>query len=116
MSNITRIATGQRMSQAVIHGSTIYLAGQVGEPGTSVTEQTQSCLDKVDALLEQCGSDKTNILSTTIWLKDMSDFAEMNAVWDAWVPTGHAPARATGEAALATPQHLVEVIVVAARP
>jgi enamine deaminase RidA (YjgF/YER057c/UK114 family) len=73
-------------------------------------------LDKVDALLEQCGSDKTNILSTTIWLKDMSDFAEMNAVWDAWVPTGHAPARATGEAALATPQHLVEVIVVAAKP
>ena len=115
MSSITRIATGQRMSQAVVHGDTIYLAGQVGGPGTSVSAQTQSCLDKVDALLEQCGSDKTKILSTTIWLKDMAGFAEMNAVWDAWVPEGCAPARATGESALATPDHLVEIIVIAAK-
>jgi len=115
MSNITRIATGQRMSQAVVHGSTIYLAGQVGTPGTSVTEQTQEILDKVDSLLEQTGSDKTRILSATIWMASMDDFADMNAVWDAWVPEGHAPARATGESALATPKHLVEVIIIAAK-
>ena len=115
MSNITRIATGQRMSQAVVYSSTIYLAGQVGTPGTSVTEQTQEILDKVDSLLEQTGSDKTRILSATIWMASMDDFADMNAVWDAWVPEGHAPARATGESALATPKHLVEVIIIAAK-
>ena len=103
------------MSQMVIHGDTIYLAGQVGTAGASVTQQTQDCLDKVDALLAEAGSDKTKILSTTIWMADMADFAEMNAVWDAWVPEGHAPARATGESKLATPDYLVEVIVVAAK-
>lgn len=116
MSTITRIATGQRMSQAVIHGQTVYLAGQVGAPGTSVAAQTQEILEKIDSLLEQAGSDKTQILSATIWLASMENFAEMNAVWDAWVPEGHAPARATGESALATPEHLVEIIIVAAKP
>ena len=115
MTTITRIATGQRMSQAVIHGQTIYLAGQVGTPGTSVTAQTQEILEKIESLLEQSGSDKTKILSATIWMASMDSFAEMNAVWDAWVPEGHAPARATGESALATPEHLVEILIIAAK-
>jgi enamine deaminase RidA (YjgF/YER057c/UK114 family) len=114
MTDITRLDTGPRMSQAAIHNGTIYLAGQVGAPGASVTDQTRDCLAKVDALLARAGSDKTKLLQVTIWLADMADFAEMNAVWDAWVPEGHAPARATGEAKLATPDYRVEVIAVAA--
>jgi len=103
------------MSQAVIHGNTVYLAGQVGAPGESVTAQTKAVLASVEALLAQAGSDKSKILSATIWLADMADFAEMNAVWDVWVDGKDAPARATGEAKLATPDYKVEVIVVAAR-
>ena len=114
MTNITRIATGQRMSQAVIHGQTIYLAGQVGTPGTSVTAQTQEILEKIESLLEQAGSDKTQILSATIWMASMDSFAEMNAVWDAWVPEGHAPARACVAAKMAREALLVEISVVAA--
>ena len=115
MSNdITRCETGQRMSQAVRHGDTIYLAGQVGNAGDSVADQTRTCLEKVEALLAQTGSDKTRILQCTIWLADMADFAEMNAVWDAWVPAGHAPARACGEARLARPELRVELLVTAA--
>ncbi|MCI5078056.1 RidA family protein [Oricola sp.] len=115
MSDIKRIDTGARMSQAVIHNGTVYLAGQVGEPGTSVTEQTNSILGKTEALLAEAGSDKTKILQAVIWLADMADFAEMNAVWDAWVAPGHAPARACGEAKLATPDYTVEIIIVAAQ-
>jgi enamine deaminase RidA (YjgF/YER057c/UK114 family) len=115
MSDITRIDSGTRMSQAVIHNGTVYLAGQVGNPGDSVTDQTKSILSKIEALLSQAGSDKTKILQAVIWLADMSDFAEMNAVWDAWVEPGHAPARACGEAKLATPEYTVEIIVVAAQ-
>ncbi|WP_404420187.1 RidA family protein [Thalassospira australica] len=113
---VQRFHTGPRMSQAVVHGNTIYLAGQVGEPTSDVTNQTKECLAKVDALLAECGASKENILSTTIWLADMADFAKMNEVWDAWVPQGHTPARACGEAKLATPDYLVEFIVVAAKP
>ncbi|EKF44580.1 RidA family protein [Nitratireductor indicus] len=113
MSEITRLETGARMSQAVVNNGTIYLAGQVGEPGTSVTEQTKAILAQVDDLLARCGSDKTRILSATIWLASMDDFAEMNAVWDGWVAPGHAPARATGESRLATPEYKVEIIIVA---
>ena len=115
MSEIKRIETGARMSQAVIHNGIVYLAGQVGKPGTSVTEQTREVLAQIDRLLAEAGSDKTRILSAQIWMADMADFAEMNAVWDAWVPAGHAPARATGESALATPDYKVEIIVVAAQ-
>ncbi|WP_163850835.1 RidA family protein [Pseudooceanicola aestuarii] len=115
MTEITRHNTNARMSQIVTHGDTIYLAGQIGTPGASVTQQTQDCLAKVDALLAEAGSDNTRILQATIWLADMADFAEMNAVWDAWVPEGNAPTRACGEAKLATPDYTVEVIVVAAR-
>ena len=115
MSDIKRIETGPRMSQAVIHNGTIYLAGQVGKPGASVTEQTREVLAQIDRLLAECGSDKTRILSAQIWLASMGDFAEMNAVWDGWAPQGHTPARATGESALATPDYKVEIIVVAAQ-
>ena len=115
MSEIKRIETGARMSQAVIHNGIVYLAGQVGKPGASVTEQTTEVLAQIDRLLAECGSDKTRILSAQIWLASMGDFAEMNAVWDGWAPQGHTPARATGESALATPDYKVEIIVVAAQ-
>ncbi|NRB20364.1 MAG: RidA family protein [Rhodobacteraceae bacterium] len=115
MSEITRTHVGARMSQIVVHGDTIYLAGQVGTAGDSVADQTRSCLEKIDTLLGEAGSDKTRILQTTIWLADMADFADMNAVWDGWVPEGHTPARACGEAKLAHPEFKVEFLVTAAR-
>lgn len=114
--SIRRIESGPRMSQAVVHGNTAYLAGQVGAPGQSVTEQTKAVLASVEALLAEVGSSKAHMLSATIWLADMADFAEMNAVWDAWIGGKDAPARATGEAKLATPDYKVEVIVIAAIP
>ena len=98
MSDIKRFETGPRMSQAVVHGGVVYLAGQVGTAGASVADQTKDILASIDRLLESVGSDKSKILQTTIWLASMDDFAEMNAVWDAWVSPGNAPARATGEA------------------
>lgn len=115
MSDIIRMGTGPRMSEAVIHNGTIYLAGQVGNPGDSVADQTRTILAEIDTLLEKAGSDKTRILSAQIWLADIATFAEMNAVWDAWVPQGHTPARATGESKLAAPDYKVEIIVVAAQ-
>ena len=111
---IRRIDVGPRMSDIVIHNNTIYLAGQVGSPGSNVATQTKEILATIDGLLEKAGSDKTKILQAIIWLADMSTFAEMNAVWDAWVPQGHTPARATGEAKLAAPEYKVEIIVTAA--
>lgn len=111
---IRRIDVGARMSDIVIHNNTVYLAGQVGAPGASVTEQTKAVLASVDALLAKAGTDKTKILQAIIWLADMNTFAEMNAVWDSWVPQGNTPARATGEAKLATPEYKVEVIITAA--
>jgi enamine deaminase RidA (YjgF/YER057c/UK114 family) len=113
--SITRIDAGPRMSQAVIHGNTVYLAGQVGAPGKSVTDQTKAVLTQIDTLLEAAGSDKSRVLMATIWLADMGDFAEMNAVWDTWVAGGNVPARATGEVKLAAPDYRIEMIVVAAR-
>ena len=110
---IERIDIGQRMSKIVKHNGVAYLCGQVGA-GETVVEQTRDCLSRVDALLEKAGSSRENILQAIIWLSDMSDFAEMNAVWDAWVPEGHAPARACGEAKLARPDLKVEIIVTAA--
>lgn len=111
---IKRLHTNARMSQAVIHGDTVYLAGQVGAPGESVTAQTKACIEKIEALLAEVGSSPEKILQAVIWLDDMAGFAEMNAAWDAWVPEGHAPARACGEAKLATPEYKVEIIVTAA--
>lgn len=114
MNSITRIDIGPRMSQAAVHGGTAYLAGQVGNPGDSVTEQTKQTLVKIDSLLERIGSNKSKILSATIWLADMDNFAEMNAVWDAWVDTQNAPTRACGESKLASPDYLVEIMIIAA--
>jgi enamine deaminase RidA (YjgF/YER057c/UK114 family) len=114
MPDITRLEPGKRMSQAVIHGDTVYLAGQVGE-GADVTEQSRDALAQVDRLLALAGTDKSRILSCTIWLADIGDFAAMNAVWEAWVDPANTPARATGEAKLATPDYKVEFIIVAAR-
>jgi enamine deaminase RidA (YjgF/YER057c/UK114 family) len=103
------------MSQMVIHGGTIYLAGQVAsDPTADVGAQTRQILDKIAALLEQAGSDKTKMLTAQVWLANIGHFAQMNAVWDAWVPQGHTPARACIEARLANPNYLVEIGVIAA--
>lgn len=110
---IERLHTAVRMSKIVKHNGTIYLCGQVGA-GETVAEQTTDCLSRVDALLADAGTDKEHILQAIIWLSDMGDFAEMNAVWDAWVPTGQAPARACGEAKLARDVLKVEIIITAA--
>ena len=115
MSKITRIDPGPRMSEAVIHGDTIYLAGQIGAPGEDVVAQTRAVLGEIDELLERCGSDKHHILMATIWLADIADFAGMNSVWDAWVSATAPPARATGEAKLAAPEYRVEIIITAAK-
>ncbi len=111
---IRRIGAGPRMSQAVIHGNTVYLAGQVGTPGKSVADQTSDILATVEKLLKEAGSDKSKILQAIIWMADMKDFAEMNAVWDKWIDGKDAPARATGEAKLAAPEYKVEIIITAA--
>ena len=107
---IERIETGQRMSKIVKHNGVAYLCGQVGD-GATIAEQTRECLSRVEALLETAGSSPEQILQAIIWVADMADFAEMNAVWDAWLPEGHAPARACGEAKLARPELKVEIII-----
>ena len=112
---IKRLKPGPRMSQAVVHGNVVYLAGQVAEnPIPSVGEQTRQILAGIDGLLKEAGTDKSKLLSANIWLVDISRFNEMNAVWDAWVAPGNAPARATVQAALARPEILVEIMVTAA--
>lgn len=114
--SITRVGVGPRMSQAVIHNETVYLAGQVADnPVPSVEKQTKQILRKIDKLLKECGTSKAKILKANIWLSDIRSFDEMNKVWDAWVAKGNTPARATVEARLAGPEYLVEIMVVAAR-
>ena len=103
-----------RMSQAVVHNGVVYLAGQVGEPGETVAEQTRTALAEIDALLAEAGTDKSKNLMATIWLADIADFETMNSVWDAWVDPRNPPARATGESRLAAPEYCVEIIVQAA--
>ncbi|SEO12675.1 Enamine deaminase RidA, house cleaning of reactive enamine intermediates, YjgF/YER057c/UK114 family [Pseudorhodobacter antarcticus] len=110
---IERIETGQRMSKIVKHNGVAYLCGQVGD-GDTVADQTKDCLLRVEALLAKAGSSRDQILQAIIWLSDMNDFDEMNAVWDKWVPKGQAPARACGEARLARDTLKVEIIVTAA--
>jgi enamine deaminase RidA (YjgF/YER057c/UK114 family) len=113
---IQRLHTGPRMSQAAIHGRTVYLAGQVADdPSQDVAGQTRQVLASIDRLLAEAGADKTRILSATIYLADIGTFAQMNSVWDAWVPQGHTPARATVEAKLAAPAYKVEIQVIAAQ-
>jgi enamine deaminase RidA (YjgF/YER057c/UK114 family) len=113
---IKRIKVGPRMSQAAVHGDTVYTAGQVAvdKPGASVTEQTRNILDRIDTLLAAAGSSKSKLLTATIWLADIGDFAEMNAVWDAWVADGNTPCRACVESKLALPDFAVEIQVTAA--
>ena len=112
---IERIQSGPRMSQAVIHNKTVYLAGQVAE-GATVAIQTKGILAAIDALLAEAKSGKDRLLMATIWLTDMSTFAEMNRVWESWVVPGHTPSRATVMSAeLAGPEFKIEIAVVAAQ-
>lgn len=110
---IERIGTTARASKIVKHNGVAYLSGQVAE-GDTIQDQTRDCLAKVEALLTEAGSSKKRMLRATIWLSDMSYFAGLNEIWNAWVPEGHAPARACGEAKLAREELMVEIIVDAA--
>lgn len=115
MKDIVRTEVSGRMSKIVVHNDTVYLCGQVADNGDDpVGAQTENMLAKVDDLLEQAGSSRSHILSATIYLRDMKDFASMNQIWDSWVPAGQAPARACVEASLARPDLLVEISVIAA--
>ena len=110
---IERIHTGERSSKIVKHNGVVYLTGQVSE-GKTIQEQARGCLQKIEALLEEAGSSKEQMLRVTIWLADMSDFQGLNEVWNEWVPAGHAPARACGQAKLARDVLKVEFMVDAA--
>ncbi|MFV3126733.1 RidA family protein [Niveispirillum sp. KHB5.9] len=113
---IHRIDTNSLMSMAVIHGDTVYVAGQVAleNPEASLADQTRIVLSKIDAILKKAGSSKRSLLNASIWLTDIARFPEMNAVWAAWLPEGAAPARATVGAQLALPGLCVEIAVIAA--
>jgi enamine deaminase RidA (YjgF/YER057c/UK114 family) len=112
---IKRINVGKRLSEAVVHGNTIYLAGEVpDDTSKDITGQTEEVLKKIDALLEKAGSDKSKLLSAQIFLPDMKDFAGMNVAWEKWVVPGQTPARATIEAKLANPAYKVEIMCIAA--
>jgi enamine deaminase RidA (YjgF/YER057c/UK114 family) len=114
--SIQRFHVGPRLSDMVIHGETIYLAGQVADDTSAdIGGQTKQVLSAIDKLLAEAGSNKTKILSVTIYIADMADFAGMNAVWESWVPSGHTPARATVEAKMAKPTYKVEMQVIAAK-
>lgn len=114
--SIERLHIGPRLSQVVIHGNTIYTAGIVADdPNADVGGQTGQILDKIDKFLKEAGTDKTQIIMATIWLSEIAHYDEMNAVWDMWVPKGHAPARACVESRLAKPEFKVEIRVVAAK-
>ncbi len=114
--SISRYQTSDRMSRVVIHGETIYLCGQVAKDDTAgIKGQTATTLEKVEELLGSVNSDKTRLLAVTIYLADMALFKGMNEVWDAWVPSGEAPARACVEAKMARPELLVEMSVIAAK-
>ncbi len=112
---ITRIQSGDRMSQAVVHSGMVYTAGQVAQnaKGGTVAEQTTDILNAIDGLLAEAGTDKSRLLTATIWVSDISTFAEMNSVWDAWVSKGNAPTRACVESKLAHPDFTVEIAVTA---
>jgi len=115
MATIQRLHPAARFSEAAIHDGTVYLAGQVADDATQdIVGQTRQVLAAIDRLLAEAGSDKTRILRAQVFLADIADYAGMNAAWDAWVPAGHAPPRATVEARLARPEWRVEVVVTAA--
>ncbi len=112
---IERFDIGPRISEMAVHNGTVYLAGQVAEDGSQdITGQTQQVLKAIDALLARAGSDKSKILRAQIFIKDLADFAGMNAVWEAWVVSGHTPPRATVKADLARPEWKIEIVVTAA--
>ncbi len=114
--SITRINPGPRMSQTVVHGDTVYTAGQVADdPSADVAGQTAQILAKIEDLLAEAGTDKSKMLTANIWLSDISTFNEMNSVWDAWVDTANPPVRACVESRLALPEFLVEIMVIAAK-
>ncbi len=113
---ITRIKPGPRMSQTVVHGNTVHTAGQIADNSSAdVVGQTQQVLAKIDELLAEAGTDKSKILKATIWLADISQFNEMNSVWDTWVDADNPPVRACVESRLAFPELLVEIQVEAAK-
>jgi len=113
--SIQRFNVGKRLSEAVVHGNTVYLAGEVPDDAAKdVTGQTEEVLAKIDALLAKAGSDKSKVLSAQIFLPDMKDFPGMNIAWEKWVVPGHTPARATIEAKLANPAYKVEIMCIAA--
>ena len=113
---ITRIKSGDRMSQAVVYNGVVSTAGQVAQNarGASAANQTKDILNAIDELLDAAGTDKSSLLTATIWLADIGDFADMNAVWDAWVSAGNTPTRACVESKLASPDFTVEIAVTAA--
>ena len=114
--SIQRFHVGKRLSEMVIHDNTIYLAGQVAEDAKAdAASQVRQVLAQIDKLLAEAGSDKTKIVSATIYLPSMADFPALNAAWEAWVPAGHCPARATVEAKLAAPDYKVEIQIIAAK-
>lgn len=114
--SIERFHVGKRLSEMAIYNNTVYLAGQVAEDmSQDITGQTKQVLAAIDKLLAEAGSDKTKILSATIFIADMAEFPAMNAVWDTWVVQGHTPARATVQAKLAKAEWRVEIQIVAAR-
>jgi enamine deaminase RidA (YjgF/YER057c/UK114 family) len=114
--SIQRFHVGKRLSEMVIHDNTIYLAGQVADDAkTDAASQVRQVLAQIDKLLAETGSDKTKILSATIYLPSMADFPALNAAWEAWIPAGHCPARATVEAKLAAPDYKVEIQIIAAK-
>ena len=115
MMTIQRFDVGQRMSEMAVHNGVVYLAGQVAaDASLDITGQTADVLAQIDALLARAGSDKTKILRAQIYIADVAEFAGMNAAWDAWVPAGHTPPRATVEAKLAKPEWKVEIVITAA--
>lgn len=114
MNEIQRFEVGARMSEMALHGGTLHLAGQVAADGSAdIAGQTRQVLAQIDSLLARGGSDKTRILMAQIFLADIADFAAMNEVWDGWVVAGHAPPRATVQAALARPEWKIEIVVTA---
>lgn len=111
---IKRYGVGERMSEVIVFNGMVFLSGQVGSPGKTTKEQTVEALAKIDHLLVEAGTDKSRLLSATVWLADMVDFDIMNEVWEGWVTKGSTPTRATCQAQLASPLYRVEIIVTAA--
>lgn len=115
MAQIQRFEVGPRLSQAVVHGDLVFLAGQVNNQAKDVTGQTRAVLEQIDHLLAAAGSSKERIVTATIYLADIGTFAQMNVAWEAWIPKGAPPARTTVEAKLAAPEYVVEITVTAVK-